>query len=91
MRPLEKSNEEIIFNSENNSKIVGYAFCFSLLLAFHIGWHDLNVGSKVMRFQTNAYTLRAEGIVRSVSGLQSIVSVYLLALWALTYFGTPAE
>jgi hypothetical protein len=26
---------------------------------------------------------------RFVSGFQSLLSVYLLALWALTYFGRP--
>jgi hypothetical protein len=29
--------------------------------------------------------------VRTVSGLQSLFSVYLLALWALSYFGRPFE
>jgi hypothetical protein len=29
--------------------------------------------------------------VRVVSGLQSLASVYLVALWALSYFGRPFE
>jgi hypothetical protein len=29
--------------------------------------------------------------VRVVSGLQSLVSVYLIALWLLTYFVRPFE
>jgi hypothetical protein len=41
--------------------------------------------------QPREYILRATGWVRFFSGLQSVVSVYLLALWALTYFGRPFE
>jgi hypothetical protein len=37
------------------------------------------------------YMLRATGWVRTVSGTQSLLSVYLLALWVLTYFGRPFE
>jgi hypothetical protein len=37
------------------------------------------------------YALRATGWVRVVSGLQSLLSVYLLAMWALTYFGRPFQ
>jgi hypothetical protein len=28
-----------------------------------------------------------EAWVRTVSGIQSLLSMYLLAMWALTYFG----
>jgi hypothetical protein len=64
---------------------------FSILSAFSIGWRELNVGTWIARVQPREYTLRATGWVRTVSGLQSIVSVYLLALWVLTYFGRPFE
>ena len=33
------------------------------------------------------YTLQPEGWVCTVSGLQSLLSVFLFAVWALTYFG----
>lgn len=64
-------------------------FYFSLLSALHIGWRDLNVGTWLSRIQPREYTLRATGWVRVVSGVQSIVSVYLIALSILTYFGRP--
>jgi hypothetical protein len=64
---------------------------FSLLSAFSLGWRDLNVGTWIARVQPHEYTLRATGWVRTVSGLQSLLSVYLLALWVLTYFGRPFE
>lgn len=66
-----------------------YALYFSILSAFHIGWRDLNVGTWISRMQPNEYTLRATGWARTVSGIQSLISVYLLALAVLTYFGRP--
>jgi hypothetical protein len=67
------------------------ALYFSLLSAFHIGWRELNVGNWIARINPREFTLRATGWVRVVSGIQSLVSVYLLALWALTYFGRPFD
>ena len=72
-------------------RILFWALYFSILSAFHFGWKDLNVGSWIARIQRREYTLRATGWVRVVSGLQSLTSVYLLAIWALTYFGRPFE
>jgi hypothetical protein len=69
----------------------GRAGYFSLLSAFHIGWRDLNVGTWIARVQPREYTLRATGWVRVISGIQSLLSVYLLAMWALTYFGRPFQ
>jgi len=71
--------------------VLGFAFYFSALSAFQIGWRDLNVGSWLARLQFREFGLRARGWVRFVSGLQSLVSVYLLAMWALTYFGRPFQ
>ena len=71
--------------------VVGYALYFSLLAAFQIGWRELNVGSWLTRLQSREYALRAKGWVRVVSGAQSLVSVYLLAMWALTNFGIPFQ
>jgi len=67
------------------------SFYFSVLSAFHIGWRDLNVGSWITRMQPREFGLRGKGWVRTMSGLQSLISVYLIALWALTYFGRPFE
>jgi hypothetical protein len=64
---------------------------FSLLSAFHVGWREYNVGTWIARVQSREYTLCATGWVRTVSGIQSLLSVYLLALWVLTYFGRPFE
>jgi hypothetical protein len=69
----------------------GLALLFSLVSAFQIGWREFNVGNWITRLQPREYTLRGTGWVRVVSGAQSLLSVYLLALWALTYFGRPFE
>jgi hypothetical protein len=58
---------------------------------FSLGWKDLNVGTWISRIQSREYILRATGWVRTVAGFQSLLSVYLLALWVLTYFGRLFE
>ena len=70
---------------------IRWGIYFSILSAFNIGWRDLNVGNWINRIQRREYVLRATGWTRTVSGIQSLISVYLLALWALTYFGRPFE
>ena len=70
---------------------VAWGIWFSLLSAFHIGWRDLNVGSWLTRLQVSPFRLRPRGWVRVVSGMQSLASVYLLAIWVLTYFGRPFQ
>jgi hypothetical protein len=72
-------------------RALGLGLFFSLLSAFQIGWRELNVGNWITRLMPREYTLRATGWVRVVSGIQSLLSVYLLALWVLTYFGRPFE
>lgn len=70
---------------------IGLGLYFSLLSAFHIGWQQYNVGNWISRIQPREYTLQASGWVRSISGIQSLISVLLLALWAYTYFGRPFQ
>ncbi|MFC1523660.1 pentapeptide repeat-containing protein [Thermodesulfobacteriota bacterium] len=72
-----------------NYKALTYAFYFSFLSVFHFGWGDINVGNWIARIQPQEWSFRATGWVRTVSGIQSIVSIYLVALWALSYFGRP--
>ena len=85
------NNEKVEQLDAKGLPVLGYALYFSLLSAFQIGWRDLNVGSWLTRVQSREYALRARGWVRVVSGVQSLVSVYLLAMWALTYFGRPFQ
>ena len=70
---------------------VACAAHFSLLWAFHIGFREFRVGTWLDRIQTEKYTLEPTGWVRVLSGMQSLLSVYLLAMWALTYSGRPFQ
>ena len=67
------------------------ALYFSMGSAFNIGWRELNVGNWISRLQRYEFTYKATGPTRTVSGVQSLLSVYLVAMWALTYFGRPFE
>jgi uncharacterized protein YjbI with pentapeptide repeats len=70
---------------------LGWSAYFSLLSAFHIGFREFSVGSWIARMQPRSFALEAAGWVRTVSGAQSLLSVYLLAMWVLTYFGRPFQ
>ncbi len=84
-------HDEPILLSAGLFKSLLIGFQFSVLSAFHIGWKDLNVGHWINSIQSREYSFYATGWVRSVSGVQSLISVYLIAAWALTYFGRPFE
>ena len=86
---LGKPPTERITSPPMRAVIIG--FYFSILSAFHLGWREFNIGSWIAQVRSREYTLRPTGWVRTVSGIQSLISVYLLALWALTYFGRPFE
>jgi hypothetical protein len=62
---------------------------FSFLSAFNIGWREINMKSMITRLQRRDYTLRATGWARSLAGIQSLLSIFLLALWTLATFGNP--
>jgi hypothetical protein len=71
--------------------ILGWSAYFSLLSTFQIGFHEFSVGTWLARSQPRNFVLEPTGWVRSVSGLQALLSVYLLAIWLLTYFGRPFD
>jgi hypothetical protein len=88
---LQKAPERIEVSDLKRSYRLLWGLYFSVLSAFHMGWRDLNVGNWIARIQAREFSLRSTGWVRVVSGIQSLVSVYLLALWALVYFARPFE
>jgi len=61
------------------------------MCTFNIGFRDINFGRWLRMLTKHEYDLKPVGWVRTVAGLQSLVSVYLVALWFLTYFGRPFE
>jgi uncharacterized protein YjbI with pentapeptide repeats len=70
---------------------VGWSAYFSLLSAFQVGYREFSIGSWLSRAQPRDFMLASTGWVRTVSGIQSLLSVYLLAMWVLTYFGRPFQ
>ncbi len=64
---------------------------FSLISAVYFGFREVNVGRWLNRISPIGYDLAATGWVKFISGLQSLLSFYLLALWVLTYFGSPFD
>ncbi len=89
---LRLTDDEVVERLQpSGAAVFGFALYFSLLSAFQIGWREFNVGSWLARLQPREYFLRGRGWVRVVSGAQSLISVYLLAMWALTYFGRPFQ
>ena len=64
---------------------------FSLVSAFSLGWKELNVGNWITRIQKKEYTLKPTGWVRTLAGIQSLISAFLLALWAFLYVGSIFE
>lgn len=65
------------------------AMFFSLMSAFNIGFRDINFGRWLRLLTREEFDIRAVGWARVVSGWQSLISVLLIALWVLTYFGRP--
>ena len=68
-----------------------WALYFSLLSAFQFGWRSVNVGAWLTRVQPKEFGLRGWGWVRLCSGIQSVLSLYFLVMWVLTYFGRPFD
>jgi hypothetical protein len=62
---------------------------FSLMCAFNIGFRDINFGRWLRLMTRQEFDMKAEGLPRVVAGVESLISVGLLALAILTYFGRP--
>ena len=68
-----------------------WAGFFSLLSALNIGFRELNLGQWLRLLPRKEYDLKAKGWARTIAGLQSVISLYLIALWVLAYFGKPFD
>ncbi len=94
--PLNENNELTrktdsikLFTEKGKIKSLIYTLYYSIMSAFHIGWRDINLGAWLSRVQTTHFRVRGDLWIKTISGVQSVMSVFLLALWALTYFGSP--
>lgn len=72
-------------------RVLGTAMFFSLMSAFNIGFRDINFGRWLRLLTRQEFDIKAVGWARVAAGWQSLISVYLIALWVLTYFGRPFE
>ena len=76
---------------EKTDSVFWNALYFSFLSSFSVSWHEIDIGAWTGRLNPNEYTLKATGWLRTLSGFQSLVSIFLLALAVLCYFGNPFE
>ena len=67
------------------------AALFSLMTTFNIGFRELNFGRWIRMIQPREFDIKARGWPRVLSGVQSLLSVGLVALSLLSYFGRPFE
>ena len=64
-------------------RVLCLGFAFSLISAFSPAWRDPQAGTWINRLQPQEYTLRPTGWVRTLAGVQSLLSTFLLVLWAV--------
>jgi hypothetical protein len=57
----------------------------------NLGIQGLDFGRWIRMTHSREFDLKARGTVRTVSGLQAILSFALLALCVISYFGHPFE
>jgi hypothetical protein len=69
----------------------GTAFLFSTSSTFNIGFREFNVGVWIRMIQPREFDIRARGWMRTLSGIQSLVGIGLVALSLLSYFGHPFD
>ena len=71
--------------------VIRASMFFSLMSAFNIGFRDINFGRWLRLLTREEFDIKAVGWARVIAGWQSLTSVFLIALWVLTYFGRPFE
>jgi hypothetical protein len=54
---------------------------------FNLGFQGLNFGLWMRMLQTREFDIRPRGWMRTVSGIQSLLGLMLLALSVLSYLG----
>jgi hypothetical protein len=87
----EKERKKRVIQAKNWRHAFPSAAYFSLISAVNIGFEQFNPGDWLCRLQAREYAVEAVGWVRVVAGAQALLSVYLLAIWALTQFSSPFE
>jgi uncharacterized protein YjbI with pentapeptide repeats len=70
-------------------RVVRASIFFSLVNAFSIGYKEFSIGQWLLLLSKRQYEIRPSKWARTLAGVQSLLTVYLFALWLLTYFGQP--
>jgi hypothetical protein len=63
-----------------------WGFYFSMISAFRLG-QKFDLGSYAMILLRRDFALNANGWIRTVAGIQSLLVLYLAALWVFAVFG----
>lgn len=72
-------------------KLLGTAFLFSLTSVLNLGFQGFDFGRYIRMLHTRDFDLRARGWMRTLSGIQSLLGLALVAMSLLSYFGHPFE
>ena len=75
--------KEIISNPHQASVAFLFGTYFSFISAFKIGIGDFEISDWIAITQPKNVVFKATGIIRVISGIQSVISAYLLFLWLL--------
>jgi hypothetical protein len=70
---------------------IGLAFLFSLERSLRIGFREVSPNHWLKMLLPPEFEFKSRGWPRIVSGVQSLISVALIALSLLSYFGRPFE
>lgn len=93
---IHRNNENIKLYSNNSFnkipmfiRLLWWSYFFSAINTFNIGFRDINFGRWLKLLTRKEFDLQPFGWIRVVSGVQALISVYLIALWVLSFVGTP--
>ena len=84
-----KDSSERSFRRPMWLRLIWWSLFFSATCAFNIGFRDINFGRWLRLLTQREFDLKPVGQVRVIAGFQALISVYLIALWVLSFAGTP--
>jgi hypothetical protein len=72
-------------------RLVRVALFFSLLNTFHSGFNEVDPGKWIRLLTKHDYHFEAQHWMRTIAGVQTVLSLFLFAMWLLTQFGHPFD
>ena len=73
------------------SSLIWVSLVFSMMSTFNIKFREIDFGRWIKLLTVKEYNVRGVGWARTISGVQALLCVYLIALLLITYFGRPFE